>query len=390
MRPIFVASIALALLAACQPTGGPARPGGSGGGTSSEAATPLPVPAPAQAGTGAPTHSPAVERLLAAARQAGETELVVSWSDNSLGGFEGAQRFEALFNRMYGTNITIRFVPGPSMTSMAAKVSQEVATGHRASTDLLLGGESHYGPLLDLDVLERFDYTSLSPRILPELVAPNDVAVEFTSRLPGITYNTDLVPPAEAPRTLEDTLHPKWKGKIASTPSAASFDRVASRPEWGAERMTAFVTRLAENAAGLIRCGENSRVISGEFAMLVMDCGSYDVNRLRHRGAPLGHVIPEDAATVVFFYLGVPRTAAHPNLAKLFINMIMSEEGQRTLYELAWIDHYALPGAQSVVELASLRAKGIEPLRIDARFVAANPEMTKLGDDLAKILRERR
>ena len=104
MRPIFVVASVLALLAACQPTGGPSRPAGSSGTTSSEAATPLPVPtAPAQAGSAAPAHSSAVERLIAAARQAGETELVVSWSDNSLGGFEGAQRFEALLNSLQVT-----------------------------------------------------------------------------------------------------------------------------------------------------------------------------------------------------------------------------------------------------------------------------------------------
>jgi ABC-type Fe3+ transport system substrate-binding protein len=30
-----------------------------------------------------------------------------------------------------------------------------------------------------------------------------------------VLYNTDLVPAADAPKTLDDLLHPKWKGKIA-------------------------------------------------------------------------------------------------------------------------------------------------------------------------------
>ena len=153
--------------------------------------------------------------------------------------------------------------------------------------------------------------------------------------------------------------------------------------------MTAFVSRLSENVAGLMRCGENTRLMSGEFVMLVMDCGSYDANRNRAAGAPLGHVIPENAATVLFFYMGVPRTSAHPNLAKLYINMLLSEEDQRLLYEIEWTDHYALPGSQSANELSGLRAKGIEPLRMDARFVAEHPDTRKLGDDLTRILREK-
>jgi ABC-type Fe3+ transport system substrate-binding protein len=331
-----------------------------------------------------------VSRLLAAARAAGETELSLAWSNNTLRGSEGAARWEALFNRLYGTSIRINFTPGPSMTEMAGKVSQEVATGRKASTDVLLGAESHYGALIDVDVLESYDYTQLSPRITPEIVAPRNRGVEVTSRLPGISYNSDLVPPADVPRVLEDTLHPRWRGRIASTVNAASFDRVASRPEWGPERMTAYVSRLSENIAGLTRCGELPRIMSGEFAMLVMDCGSYDANRLRAEGAPLAHVIPEDAATVLFFYMGVPRTAPHPNLAKLYVNMWLTEEGQRLYYEIEWSDHYALPGSRSATELAGLRAKGGEPLRMDARFVNERPDTIKLGDDLAKILREKR
>ena len=124
--------------------------------------------------------------------------------------------------------------------------------------------------------------------------------------------------------------------------------------------------------------------------MLVMDCGSYEVNRYRANGAPLAHVIPEDAATVLFWYFGVPRTSAHPNLSKLYINMVMSEAGQKILYEEDFTDHYALPGSQSAAELSGLKAKGIEPLRFDARLVAEHPDTIKLGEDLAVILREKR
>src|SRR5712692_5425477 len=264
------------LLIACQP-GPPAT--ASGAGAAPAAAPVAPGASGAQAAQG--ERSTETERLIAAAQAAGETELNLAWSQNSLGGTEGAARWEALFNRLYGTQIRINFTPGPSMTDMAGKVSQEAAAGRKASTDALLGAESHVGPLVDLGVLESYDYTQLSPRIRPESVAPGNVAVEFTSRLPGITYNTDLVAPAEVPRALEDTLDPKWKGRIASTVNAASFDRVASRPEWGIEKMTAFVSRLSENVAGLMRCGENTRIMSGEFVMLVMDCGSYDANRNR-------------------------------------------------------------------------------------------------------------
>ena len=128
--------------------------------------------------------------------------------------------------------------------------------------------------------------------------------------------------------------------------------------------------------------------MSGEFSMLVLDCGGFTVRRQKQPNAPLAHVIPEDAPTAVFWHMGVPRNAAHPNLAKLWINMMLSEEGQRTIYETDATDHYALPGSQSAAELSELRAKGIEPLRLSVQFVVDHPEMRQLNDDLVKILRE--
>lgn len=333
-------------------------------------------------------HSQEVKRLIAAAKEKGERELNLTWSEESFSGAAGAKMFETLFNKMYGTNIRIHFTPGPSMTDMAGRVTQEVTAGRSPSTDILLGTESHYASLLDRKILEDYDYTRLSPRIRNDIVAPT--GVEIGGIISGILYNTNLVSLSEAPRKLEDALHPKWKGKSASTVNAGLFDRVAARPEWGSEKMTAFVRRLSEHVAGLIRCGEASRVISGEFHMLVLGCGSLFAHQAKAKGAPLANAILEDGTTIGYFYIGTPRTSARPHLAKLFINMVMSEEGQKVAYKTYFSDHPDLPGSQSAAELKDLKAKGIEPLKVNVKFVRDHPELRGLGEELRKILREKR
>jgi len=332
-------------------------------------------------------HSAEVKRLLAAAKEKGERELDFTWSEESFSGAAGAKMFEELFNKMYGTSIQIHFTPGPSMTQMAGKVTQEVAAGRSPSTDILLGTESHYSDLLGRKVLEEYDYTRLSPRIRKDVVAPH--GVEIGGIISGILYNTNLVSPSDAPRKLEDALHPKWKGKIASTINAGLFDRVAARPEWGAEKITAFVKRLSQQVAGLIRCGEASRVISGEFHMLVLGCGSLFAHQAKAIGAPLANAILEDGTTIGYFYVGTPRTSTRPNLAKLFVNMVMSEEGQKLAYKTYFSDHPDLPGSQSAAELKDLKAKGKEALKVNVKFVTEHPELHKLGNELIKILREK-
>lgn len=335
-------------------------------------------------------HSPEVKRLIAAAKEKGERELDLIWSGTSLGGSEGAKKFEALFNRIYGLNTKFNFTPGPSMTDTAGRVTQEVAAGRTASTDILMGTESHYGDLVKRNVLEEYDYSRLSPRIQKKFVAPKNIGTEFYTIISGITYNTHSISAKEAPRRLEDVLSPKWKGKIASTTNAAIFDRVAMLPEWGVERMKVFITKLADQVGGLIRASENERVISGEFIMLVMDGGGHQVRKQQLKGAPVGHIIPEDAANMSFGYMGVPRTSAHPNLAKLFINMVMSEEGQRVVFETHFTDHHELPASQSAAALAELTAKKAKLLRVDIDFVMKHPEMSKLSDEFRNILRAKR
>jgi iron(III) transport system substrate-binding protein len=333
-------------------------------------------------------HSQEVKRLLAAARDTSERELNLSWG-STFGGGEGAKRFKALFNRMYSANIEVNFTPGPSMTEIVGKVSLEVSAGQQASTDILLGTESHYSDLLNRKVLEEYDYTRLSSRIPGGVVAHRNIGVEIAGIVGGISYNSEAIPRSEAPRKLTDVLDPKWKGKIASTVNAAIFDRVAARPEWGPDKMKAFVAKLSQQIAGLVRCQENNRIVSREFLMMVMNCGSYQIRREKAKGAPLEHVIPEDAAAIGFFHLGVPRNSSHPNLAKLYINTMMSEEGQKLIYEMELTDHPDLPGSQSASELAHLKAKGISVLKIDAEFLSGRPDLPKLSDELRKLLRQK-
>src|SRR5262249_46598096 len=145
--PMRLTLLALAawLVAACSPTGG----------------QPTAAPAAQQAGQTAPTgapsaHSPEVQRLLAAAREGGETELNLSWAEDTLGGHEGARQLGELFNRMYGTDVKVSFTPG-RLDQITLRLTQEAGSRRRPFVDLFLGSETHVGPLYQQDVLEPYD-----------------------------------------------------------------------------------------------------------------------------------------------------------------------------------------------------------------------------------------
>ncbi|MGE5216124.1 MAG: ABC transporter substrate-binding protein, partial [Chloroflexota bacterium] len=195
-----------------------------------------------------------------------EGQLVLSWGTGTMGGIDGAQAMEKAFNKMYGVNLPFKFSPGPSMPQMASRIIQEGKAGQTATSDLFIGSENHVVRMS----LKQFDWSKIFPHITKPMVDWGGRVLIVVSRTPGFTYNTKMVGANEVPQKVEDLLNPKWKGKLASTPYAASFDRLALI--WGEEKTTAFLQKYAKQVAGLIRCGEEERVANGEFAMLAFNC----------------------------------------------------------------------------------------------------------------------
>jgi ABC-type Fe3+ transport system substrate-binding protein len=375
---------ALVILAACSAPGGGSGASTPSGASGQRAAAAAPA-APAAA------VSPEMQALIDGARREGQLTLI--WGENTAGGEAGARRWAEGFNRQYGLNVDVRFTPGPSMPEVAAKVAQENAAGRPASTDVLIGSETHVLMTVQADAVMPVDWASWAPNLQDSrIIAPGGVAVQFASRVIGITYNSDRLRGDAIPTSLQDVLKPQYKDRIASTPYAANFDRLASPEQWGEPRTVEYVTKLSEQTAGLMRCGEVNRILSGEFDMLVTDCGSYDALRYQAQGAPLAHVVPSDSAMLTYWYLSVPKNAPHPNAAKLWINYVMGREGQDILHDLDFADHHLLPGSKSAAQVQTQEAKGVKFAEINVQFVQRNDEkeLTRIRDQLQGILQRKK
>ncbi len=256
-----------------------------------------------------------------------EGQLVLSWGTGTMGGIDGVQAMEKGFNKTYGLNVQFKYSPGPSMPQMASRIIQEGKAGQPATSDLFIGSENHVVRMS----LKQFDWTKNFPHITKPMVDWDGRVLIVVSRTPGFTYNTNMVSPNDVPQKVEDLLNPKWKGKLASTPYAASFDRLALI--WGEEKTTAFLQKYAKQVAGLIRCGEEERVANGEFAMLAFNCDLADANDMHEKGAPVSGRIFKDAGILSYWYLAVPSNSAHPNAAALLSAFLLTKEGQDILWK---------------------------------------------------------
>jgi ABC-type Fe3+ transport system substrate-binding protein len=348
-----------------------------------------PAPPAASAAVPATAPSDAVQRLVDAARQEGE--LVLVWGENTMSGSEGAQRLAAAFNSRYGLNLSVQFTPGPAMPEVANRLVQEYKAQRRASTDVFLGPETSIRALLQGDTLEPVDWASWAPHVQdPRLVTPGNVAVEFISSTIGITYSSARLTGAAVPTSLQDLLEPRFKGRIASTVYAAIFPELASPELWGEPRVRDYLTRLADQVAGLIRCGENERILTGEFELLALDCGSYQADLLQAKGMPIAQAIPTDAALLFHWYLGVPKNAAHPNAAKLFVDWLLSREGQDLTWEVQAADHHLVPGSKVAPKLEQLQAQGVRFTELNLQFAerANAQEQDRLRNEFQAVLRK--
>lgn len=344
--------------------------------------------------TSAQTRPAALQKVIEEAKREGTLKL--QWLGGRLDGDAGLRPMVAAMNKMYGTNIKLQYTPGPEFSKMLNKITQEKAAGAPSSTDINLMTSNHVAEGTKNGVLKKMDWASILERPAPSdananRIAPDGTAVMIASRVVGITYNSGLVKGDDVPDNMEDVFKPKWKGKIASTPFATGLYQFAAKDMLGYEYMKNYTVRLANQVGGLIACNAVDRVSSGEFAMMVFDCGHDDAFRYQKRGAPVGHVTPKEIARINLLYMGVPVHAEHPNAATLFINFMNTREGQALQWEHARHDLHIYPEANTrkpVQRVVDARGK-LALDTVERELAIGHEDLIRIRDEFVKILKER-
>ncbi len=325
----------------------------------------------------------ALKELAAAANKEGTVTL--SWSQSTLAGIQGAARFQAAINRMFGTSIRINFVPGPDMARIVNQAATEFSAGQKAHVDIILGAAPQLVPVLKVNYFEEVDWRRYLPgRIDASMVELDGKVIRIVTGLSGVTYNSRLAP--MKPATLEDFLKPEWKGKIASTPYAAGFDVLLAEDVWGKEKTVNYVRTLGRQINGLIRCGEAERVATGEYLALVMDCTGQDALQWKERGAPLEQMMPLDAAQQRYYYFAVPKNAQHPNAAKLYTVFLLTEEGQKLAYDTWKTDLHVLPGSRMGKMVDDYKKLNVKFKEVTVGWWSEHPEIDATKSELIRIV----
>lgn len=190
--------------------------------------------------------------------------------------------------------------------------------------------------------------------------------------LKGMGYNTGLVAEGDAPKKYDDLLHPRWKEKIGINLRDAEW-YINLQRRMGKEKARSFLKALAAQNPGL-REGHNliaQLLAAGEF-QVIANGYAHIIARLKGVGAPVQWVFEEPVITYLH-PIALAKHAPHPNAGKLFINFVLSKEGQTMLREQGRIPSHRDIGPK-VFSLEGIKLFPSDP-RLAKGYAAATEEM---------------
>lgn len=301
-------------------------------------------------------------KLLEAARKEGE---IVWYTTMSL---DQSKQFMDRFIRKYPFLRPSVFRSGGG--ALLNRVLSEAKAGKNLF-DVVNGNGELVLPLMEVGVLAP--YVSPERKVIPEDLKDDKgfwTSVYVNSIVLG--YNKNLVKRENVPRTYDDLVDPRWKGRKISLDDSYTTFLQGLVSVWGKEKAVAYLKRLAEQEPVVMR-GSTIRVqlaAAAEFPLVVAYANI--VQNLAERGAPVDWV-PLEPAVISVNTVMLGAKASHPNAARLLVDFTLSKEGQEKLWDF-----------QRIPARADVEPKPARLFRGYKRYVVA-PEEYKNHDEVVKL-----
>jgi iron(III) transport system substrate-binding protein len=149
-------------------------------------------------------------------------------------------------------------------------------------------------------------------------------------------YNPEKIRKEDLPKTYQDLLSPKWKGKLGIEGSDHEWMSSVIKDMGEANGVKFFKDLTAGNGLS-VRSGHpllTNLVASGEVP-LALTVYQYSAAQAKAKGAPIDWFAIEPAVTIADA-MGIPKNAPHPNAAILFYDYMISPEAQGILAKIGY------------------------------------------------------
>jgi iron(III) transport system substrate-binding protein len=264
-----------------------------------------------------------------------------------------AEKHARDFEKQYGIKVQV-FRSGRE--SVIAKIEAEMQAG-RVQVDVVNVSDPGWyfaqktkGTLLA--------YTSRNAATIPDAYKDKD-GTWTASRLTAMTmvYNTKLLRPDLAPKRWIDLTHPKWKGQLTIANPAYGGTSL----NWAAGILKLygwkFFEELGKNAP-LLTEGHlpGIQLVASSERLVAAEMNDYDARAAVAKGSPIGIIYPEDGTFVIPSPVAIMKATAHPNASKLFVDYLLSAEGQGVFVaDKFFSSRTDVAGPKGAVALTSLK-----------------------------------
>jgi iron(III) transport system substrate-binding protein len=187
-------------------------------------------------------------------------------------------------------------------------------------------------------------------------------------------YNTTLVAAPTLPKTYNDLLDPRWKDKLMIESTKADWF-AGMLQIMGQERGINYMRALAKQQPSPREGHELlAQLVAAGEGVFDINIPAASVERMKERGAPIDWTALGPVPAIMVG-AGVANQAPHPNAAKLFLEFVLSRDGQKLMQT---------PGRLVARgDLANDQAAMLKKLKI----VPVNPALAEKLDEYAKQLR---
>jgi len=250
----------------------------------------------------------------------------------------------------------------------ATKVMDRALTESRAGKpmfDIILTNDNPMQIMLKEGIFAKYD--SPSAKDFPKDAVDPNLGPRYRNVIIGVVYNKDIIKPADAPKSLEDLVNPKYRGKLVMpdpTQHTTTTQWVASLEKlMGKEKAEKYIRDLAAMKPILVESllPAAERVATGETPIAITYVKYAYI--FPQKGAPLDYVrlgkMMGDG-----HYLTLGSKAPHPNAGKALIDYFLGPESMATMAKLGeFVNrkgiHPPLPDADKIqfVEMYDLDSK---------------------------------
>lgn len=213
--------------------------------------------------------------------------------------------------------------------TLVERIQNEARSG-TPTWDVLLGGGGLFQPLLEANLVVAYH----SPQREAVSDALNDSAGYWSGYYINpyvLGYNTTSVKEDEIPKKYDELLEPRWKGNRIAIDSTAHGLLRGLAAAWGEEKAVTYLKRLADQQPVMARASIMAvdSLHTGNVAIVIARAPVIQGYKKKLQ-SPIDWVSLEPTVAQIDTVM-LSAQSPHPNAARLFVDFVLSKEGQNAL-----------------------------------------------------------